>query len=179
MRNMKRLGIAMAIALLPLTSVTAEDGGDGGGPCYIPKEIPFSITSWIGVGGGAVPGTNVITCKTYFLGILVNTSTINCPDWKKTTPKHYHCTTIVNTLQKCVVGTGNVIISDQPMKGECEGATGLNVSIGGVEFGIDWWKAVCKNNGAPVLSIHAADSPLPCPKADGDETPEDDQDTGE
>lgn len=166
MRITNLLLTGLALSLITLMSASAQTGGDGdgegSGDCRLPRAVGFATTDMISVGGVATPGTRSYTCPTYFFGIHIMDSTVNCPDWKRTIPDHYHCTTITSTISDCVNGTGNKVITNQPMKVECEGQTGLNIEFGGVEIGIDWWKAVCKKDGAVNNGIHVADSAIGC-----------------
>lgn len=143
--------LAASTFALPAAPTVAPPAGD----CIVPKWVPTKIKRI---------GAHTGVCKTYFLGILVNTSTVACQDSKRTTPGHYKCTSRKSEIEDCRAGLNNVIETTQAYKGECEGATGLNVDVGGVEVGIDWWKAVCKTNGAPILAVKVTDSRTFCVK---------------
>jgi hypothetical protein len=108
-------------------------------------------------------GPNAIVCETYFLGIMVNRSSVPCQASTTTTPGHYTCDSSPSATKDCIGGANHIIQVFQAYKGECEGNTGLNIEVGGVTIGIDWWKAVCKADGPPINSVMVTDAAIGCP----------------
>lgn len=159
MRLTSVLLAAFAAAFAPLVSAAPTVATPVVGDCVTPEWVPTTIVRI---------NPYILTCRTYFLGIHVHTSTVRCQDFTRTTPGHYKCTDIPNEHVDCIGGVNNVIETTQPYKSECEGATGLSIEVGGVEIGIDWWKAVCKTDGPPINAVKTTDSSVPCPDDDDD-----------
>ncbi len=111
-------------------------------------------------------GPYTYTCRTYFLGIVVHTSTVSCQTSIRTTPGHYKCSDAISETVDCLGSVNSVIESTQKYKARCKGQTGLNIEVGGVEIGIDWWEAVCEVDGAPINVVMMTDSSIPCQRGD-------------
>lgn len=160
---MKRNTVCLVAALAALLSwVMPANSGPSVAPgdCKYPEWVPTEILDI---------GPYTYTCKTYFLGILVHTSTVTCQRSTRTTPGHYKCTSTPSASVDCIGGVNNVIETTQPYKARCKSSTGLSIEVGGVQIGIDWWEAVCEKDGPAINAVKTTDSSVPCNDAEDDD----------